>query len=76
MFDNIFIRFDAILSVTDGQVAVANTALSERRAVKITSRVQAYFPVSLPLATFQLHVGLINVKLSIKFHPSHFSSVL
>jgi len=33
-FDDIFIRFDTIPAVTDGHVAVAKTALAERRAGK------------------------------------------
>ena len=33
-FDDIFIRFDRIPAVTDGHVAVAKTALAERRAGK------------------------------------------
>ena len=33
-FDNIFVHFDTIPAVTDGHVAVAKTALAERRAGK------------------------------------------
>jgi len=33
-FDDIFIRFDTIPAVTDGHIAIAKTALAERRAGK------------------------------------------